>query len=148
MREIKFRAWVREGEWEEPDEMQQKFIMLYGDELAFEDYEPINDLLAGVADNGGVLMQFTGLKDKNGKEIYEGDILANRYTGGPQKGEIFHQEAVKWGTFNLGANGYEYDFTVVGPYVEDEAFYGEMIQGEVYVIGNIYENPELLRANP
>jgi len=72
-----------------------------------------------------VLMQFTGLLDKNGKEIYEGDIVKD----GEYKHQIIHSEK------NLGfmleeiKNGTLRDFY---PYDIDYE-----------VIGNIYENPEL-----
>jgi len=82
MREIKFRAWIKDtietGEWE----------MCY--DLVFDEFEPINDLLAGVEH----LMQYTGLKDKNGKEIYESDII-------PYKLKLLDQNTLKhkWFTF-------------------------------------------------
>lgn len=69
--------------------------------------------------------QFTGLKDKNGKEIYEGDII--RVNG--RNMEVFFKD----GYFGWGQ---EHD----GKYSFDP-FDGE----EVEVIGNIYENPELIK---
>lgn len=68
------------------------------------------------------LMQFTGLKDKNGKEIYEGDILKNTF------GEL---NEVRWwdGTFVLGRDG----INILNQFTDIE------------VIGNIWEHPELLK---
>lgn len=75
-----------------------------------------------------VLMQFTGLLDKNGKEIYEGDIVADRS----------HTDLV----FSI-----QYDTEHAGYYMP-EAFDEEcrfpISEVELEVIGNIYENPELL----
>ena len=81
------------------------------------------------------LMQWTGLKDKNGKEIYEGDIVK------------FGKEigSVEW--FNGDCPEF---FISSGPYGGKFAFY-EM-QGKLFcwneleIVGNIYENPELMEA--
>lgn len=92
----------------------------------------------------GNIMQYTGLKDKSGKEIYEGDIVAIFYVkNGTETDQIYSKFSVKWGIYNIGCNGFEYDMQVVGPYVEDEFLYGYFVNGGVTVIGNIYENPEL-----
>lgn len=75
------------------------------------------------------LLQYTGLKDKNGKEIYEGDIV--RYN----TGEAW---IVKWsgrGGFIYADNGNKN--TAATNQLPD--------MHEVEVIGNIYENPELLK---
>ncbi|UXR50994.1 YopX family protein [Staphylococcus simulans] len=75
------------------------------------------------------LMQYTGLKDKNGKEIYESDIVRNLY------GELY---VVEWldGSFVLTEfyNG-GYDHYIIDSSTEYE------------VLGNIYENPELLERS-
>ena len=69
------------------------------------------------------LMQYTGLKDKNGKEIYEGDIVVGYNAGG----ETCDPRLVKWTNNGYVANG-----------LSLWAVY------KCKVIGNIYENKELL----
>jgi len=85
-----------------------------------------------------VLMQYTGLKDKNGKEIYEGDIV-EAYDG--------TRDVVKIGRYNVDVA--EYGCPVCGVYTNSgivyHALFGWDWAGEVKVIGNIYENPELVK---
>jgi uncharacterized phage protein (TIGR01671 family) len=89
--------------------------------------------------NGNVnLMQFTGLLDKNGKEIYEGDLLRIKslYETGDPVDSAPNEVYFKEGSFRIAFhNG-----------VLNSAFCtGELGSNwEVEVIGNIYENPELL----
>jgi len=79
-------------------------------------------------DGQWILMQYTGLKDKNDKEIYEGDIIKN-YS--KSFGAEFVIKEVKFTEFLMN---YGYDHYEMGEIAE-----------EIYeVIGNIYENPELL----
>ena len=114
-REIKFRAWDKRKMWAD------HYIMKRGSEWAIKykigdshDYHPRKNLK---------VMQYTGLKDKNGKEIYEGDILA----GGWQ---------VVW--HNAG-------FYLHMPRLFNDTLYLPMDDKlESEVIGNIYENKELL----
>ena len=80
--------------------------------------------------------QFTGLHDKNGKEIYEGDIISSKMF--PHiKHLIFYNE--KQGKFMAGLYGETniYDFGVCG--VDNPAW-----MAEKEVIGNIHDNPKLL----
>ena len=75
-----------------------------------------------------ILMQSTGLKDKNGKLIYEGDIVKIFHVSGTMQGKYFF-DVVEW-------NDLRCKF--------DTKNYG-IIDDDVYeVIGNVYENPELL----
>lgn len=114
MREIKFRAWDYKYK-----ETSESFNVL-------QPFEMINKRVA----NGDSfeLMQYTGLKDKNGKEIYEGDIVSFKDT---KYEVIFHKS---WGSFCVSALNF----------IQCSPFYSESTKYEV--IGNIYENEELLKG--
>lgn len=81
--------------------------------------------------------QYTGLTDINGIKIFEGDIVKyGRY-----------KAVVEFSSkHNLGANGFEYDYNICGFFAGNEFITDEMIEGNVEVIGNIYDNPELLKG--
>jgi hypothetical protein len=80
-------------------------------------------ILDKVEPKNTILMQFTGLLDKNGKEIFEGDIFKN--------GSLVRAITVD------EQHGYRFHFGL------DRLTRGDADYGEV--IGNIYENPELLK---
>ena len=115
MREIKFRAWdmmIKEMlDWDHPiwASFQCKF--------------------SEMQESGYELEQFTGLHDKNGREIYEGDIVTWGY------GET----AVRFGTIDEeDASGNEYQVT--GWLVSDCT-----LNSDCEIIGNIHENPDLVK---
>lgn len=130
MRDIKFRAW---------DEKQK---VMYGPDVLdlfihFDGKINHSDLGVVQGTNNTVqfsLMQYTGLKDRNGAEIYEGDIVKR-----------------EWVEINPGSD----DFIGVVKYVEgsfclediEDPFSGDSLFIEIgtnEVIGNKHENPELL----
>ena len=119
-REIKFRFWGNFGELNEEEDICE-MEMLYGDKFSFFESEPINNLFAS---KNFQVMQYTGLKDKNGKEIYEGDIDDRKRVC-----EYFP---------NLGCFGFK------SPKHSAITFLGQFITGKNIIIGNIYEHPELL----
>lgn len=119
MREIKFRAWF--------EKFKEMYIVKGIDfqrEMAYFDkynYRSIYDI---------ELMQYTGLKDKNNKEIYEGDIVTlhnSKYK------VIFLNEEAR---FVLRDDEFEYEI----PFTNNN-------NKRMEIIGNIYENPELLGEN-
>ena len=126
MTEIKFRAWDKQ--WKSI--VRVTMILFNTNEIDFESNAGEPKSLEHFE-----LMQFTGLKDKNGKEIYEGDIingLVVTYLGDSNAG--------------LGMNAGWYlqrdDFE---SWVELECRCNEN-ENNYEIIGNIYENPELLNG--
>lgn len=101
------------------------------------------------------IMQYTGLKDKNGKEIYDGDIVRCRVNDNSIKGEEayvldkdgFGLEHVKK-TVNYKIefwnSNYNYGYRVKNGKTNFMITQGTLLNIEAEVIGNIYENPELL----
>ena len=82
-----------------------------------------------------ILMQYTGLKDKNGREIYEGDVYAHNVqdyvAGHPRETNFIKPVTFEMGAFWVG------DMLLIDAIENDS---------ESKVIGNIYENPELLEG--
>jgi len=130
-REIKFRVWLKNR-----DEMVYKGDGLYIDGFTGDIYIPHfeNPNQLDKMDDV-ILMQFTGLKDKNGKEIYEGDILMiEKYSDKPQ--------VIEW-----GEQFFESFYGMTGWKIKDSINYGfDSIEAKKSeVIGNIFESPELLK---
>ena len=123
MREIKFRAW--DGEVMHTDN-----VCMLGGVFALE--ENTMDWSFNFEEKL-MVMQFTGLKDKNGIDIYEGDIL-NAYHSGFEE-SIVADVRFKSATFTIGKYWKDgtHDWTSMEQY---EKF-------DLEVIGNIHENPEL-----
>jgi len=122
MREIKFRVWSK---------IERK--MKYYDRDCSSPNMTLNGVLIdGYSSNVSYqyeLMQFTGLKDKNGKEIYEGDIVRGIW-------QVNHKD-VREGVVN-----YWEKFGLYG--LNDNSSLVSIVWSGCEVIGNIHENPELL----
>ena len=139
MREIAYRAWF-EGHmyevakldfWGAPD---QETCDLAGPGKNGE-WEELFDIYVSDVE----LMQYTELKDKNGAGIYEGDIVAFEDSDG---GYEYPDLAVNTGIVEYGELGFYFTNRIA---VEMDDFYIKDGRcDEVEVIGNIYENPELM----
>jgi len=111
MKDVKFRAWDKETK-----RMSIPKKLFLSDDNTFQSGE----LLINQKWNKHILMQFTGLKDAQGKEIYISDIIT-------------------WGDINK---------IVTNDYIELATLQqGLLLNPKIKVIGNIYENPELLETN-
>jgi uncharacterized phage protein (TIGR01671 family) len=130
-REIKFRAWNKKlARMFYFDGFEDIITFSDGGFIRLPDWDVYKDGFNDLATPDELeFLEYTGLKDKNGKEIYEGDIVSFSASGF----RVFPQE-VKYlgnGFWIEGENG--------------EHFLPRL--GGLEVIGNIYENPELLGAN-
>ena len=125
MREIKFRAFdKKDNEMFYSSMYQDKTSMAYG----------LGNFLRECGDIEDTLMQYTGFKDKNEVEIYEGDILIIELDWGYGLSKIYTEVYFGNGMFKTKAINSHEDIPLIElPYLE--------------VIGNIYENKELLNTD-
>lgn len=124
MRDIKFRAWDKDAK-----------EMLSHEQINQLDKDGIVHLMDIIKPNnndGITIMQFTGLHDKNGKEIYEGDII--------KWGQIVRMVVFKDGSFRTVKSNGSNSKTSGNLHSRKIHFF------KMEVIGNIYEHPELLTS--
>lgn len=141
MREIKFRAWDNiKKKMLQNTNLLYPAISLNGGIIAYKGDEKIPDT---IAESRFILMQYTGLKDKNGKEIYEEDIFKGRDTFGSPHPDEFHSQRF------VGKVIWDYcGFRVAYPLGKYDHNYSDFIDiDDIEIVGNIYENPELLTPN-
>lgn len=122
----KFRAWTEEGEvmYYDVYPFKDDALLLSYDEIAFDEV-PASDF---------ILMQSTSLFDKNGMEIFEGDIVVAMSQGVEAIGEVKRRIDGYWLMYPAWQHG---EFWHIVKNVDT----GET---GVEIIGNIYKNPELL----
>jgi len=91
--------------------------------------------------------QFTGLKDKNDKEIYEGDILNEiHYEDWGDESGFSYLGVVRHKTYSSCDAGHQFSGFVTYPNLnENKDYAGNQIREDCEIVGNIFENPELLK---
>lgn len=139
MREISFRAWdITKKEMLTPDFSDEYDFFITPDgsvRCAYESGGNWDSTTLTKRKAGVVLMQFTGLKDKNGKEIFEGDARQNG------NWVAWNQLHCCFGWFN--ASGYQKDM-LASEYDDNGNIRNEwMVEDEI--IGNIHEHPNLIK---
>ena len=127
MRDIKFRAWDNNEEW-----MVDDMLLSFDGEILTDDVQPHDTPYKEIelADEGRYeLMQYTGMKDVKGVEIYEGDILFHPLQGRRRVYYPYSERVASYGLRDIDSG--------FGSTLQDSHAVWE-------VIGNIYENKDLL----
>jgi uncharacterized phage protein (TIGR01671 family) len=134
-REIKFRAWVSQKDNFQINYALKESNMYRG--FSFEDVGSGRDEATTYCDDSNnweepkwdkaILMQYTGIKDKKSKEIYEGDIVK-------------HKNGIK--EVKYIEETYSFDMGLSDNVSDQEC---NIDPNTIEVIGNIYEHPELLK---
>lgn len=127
MREIKFRAWdINHKKWYSRVQV--------GTNCGHAVYDEEREMWLEFDEFCGVVMQWTGLVDRSGKEIYEGDIVQSTLTS-RQIGKVIFEDGI-----------YKVLWSKNNPFNDEyDSFLHNVIRSSE-VIGNIYENSELINS--
>ena len=144
-REIKFRAWDGEKYWYNiaPSPLPSPTLDIC---KKITDYDPEYYNMVDIIEGVEAIEQYTGLKDKNGKEIYEGDIVALLFGYVPMKSvttENIRIENAQKAVIHFDATRAAFRYTIKQRTPKDCQF-KPGTRTNMVVIGNIHENPELL----
>lgn len=129
-RKIKFRAWDKEKGRYANFANDSHIVLMQNGDIRRQDGFGSSSY---IRQDDMVIEQFTGLLDKNGREIYEGDIVS--MFGDSQRSAVFWDEVAAGWSVTAQVSGYSK--------IQDE-FLSSLIRVCV-VIGNIHENPNLLK---
>lgn len=150
---LKYRAWDKHGQKMFAND---ELIIWNGNVYANDSKKLTCNNLKGWSIDDEYLMQSTGLVDKNDKEIFDGDILKfndewneychEGYVDGSVEGINFVEVVKGEACFEFGKTRYPESSLFI--YMEDEHLsFAELVKDKDFgfeIIGNIYENPELL----
>lgn len=150
MREIKFRAKTYADRFY-PDLAPSKwvfgFLVMFPNELDWMHTSPNNRVIV----QSKTIGQFTGFYDKNGKEIYEGDIVRNKEIGGygyEYVGVVrYYEEDCRFGIDTTATNKFSKRILFsVGERSINDGHCTITYTNEYELLGNVYDNPELLNG--
>lgn len=134
----KFRAWISEADTMANDlkgiDFENETVVLR--KLYYEDGFPVETEVFEIEIGNAILMQSTGLKDKNGKEIFEGDIITNGQN-------VMCMKRHNTLGFYVEEKG-EVEFIADSAVLEDFEEDAKEIADSLEIIGNIYENKDIL----
>ena len=149
MREFKFRVW---------DTKHKKFLigippmeyMLDHDEWSWRDIEEdpcvyLNNVFSKDFNGRLIFQQYTGLTDSKGNHIYEGDIIKEHHF--EDWGDKIGYEYIGIVVYKVCSDGILFaEYKTIPAKNQNTKFRGNAIQSDCEVIGNIFENPELLKT--